>query len=564
MTYPDRSCAIAWLRPVRRGVRRLALALCLWGAGLATSLAGPPPWPEAPYSYYAENTPLDKLLTEFANSFSLTLALQPGLGATVNGRFNAATPTEFISRLGGVYGFTWYTHAGMLHVSPTRDVTMRAIPVPPGTPNLRAVLTQLGVVEPRFGWAEMPTQRAVMLSGPGSYIDLVEATIRKLPGASSLQEVRLFRLRHASADDRAISFRGGSVQQPGLANVLRQLIGGRGAVLQGFPEAAESVPLGSLPASTTTADATAADNAANPARRAPAQGGGSLLGAAAGMGASPTGTLQVNADPSQRVPSIQSDPRLNAIIVQDQPERMPVYERLIAQLDVSSPLVEIEAMIIDINSDSARELGINWSFSSGSTSIDYAVGTFNLAQGASSAIGSQAGAQLLARIRALESRGEARIQSRPSVLTIDNIGAVLDLSDTFYIRVQGERVATISPVTAGTSLRVTPRAIDGPHPAIHLSIDIEDGQIQDRLVDALPTVRRSTVSTQAIVRQDEMLIIAGYTSDQNVESSVRVPLLGDLPYVGALFTDKVRAVQRRERFFMIRPKLLASPTAGEP
>jgi len=288
------------------------------------------------------------------------------------------------------------------------------------------------------------------------------------------------------------------------------------------------------------------------------------MAAAAGLRPEASGTLQINADPSYRVPSIQADPRLNAIIVQDQPERMPVYERLIAQLDVPSPLIEIEAMIIDINSDRARELGINWSFQSGSTSVGYGLGTFTLTQGSSSALGIDAGAQLLARIRALESRGDARVQSRPSVLTIDNIGAVLDLSETFYIRIQGERVASVSPVTAGTTLRVTPRSIDGPVPSIQLSIDIEDGQIQDRQVDSLPTVRRSSVSTQAIVRHDEMLVIAGYSADQNIESDLKVPVLGDLPWVGALFSDRIRTVQKRERFFMIRPKLLPSPAMAGP
>jgi type III secretion protein C len=266
----------------------------------------------------------------------------------------------------------------------------------------------------------------------------------------------------------------------------------------------------------------------------------------------------------QRV-SIQSDPRLNAIIVTDVPERMALYERLITQLDVPSPLIEIEAMIIDVNSDRVRDLGVNWSLRAGGVSADFGTlgalsVTVNSAGGAAS---SSSG--FLAQIRLLESTGDARIQSRPSVLTTDNIGALLDLSETFYVRVQGERVASVSPVTASTTLRVTPRLVNAGEATIQLTVDIEDGQIQSQMVDSLPTVRRSSVSTQAVVRHGEALVIAGYSSDQAVNARSKIPLLGDLPGVGALFAMETRRLQKRERIFLIRPRLVSDASgAGAP
>lgn len=558
-------------------LRSACLALLVASGG---ALAGPPPWPDAPYSYFAEDAKLETVLTEFASGFSLTLERHPAVTGSVNGRFTARNPTEFISRLGGVYGFAWYTHGGILHVSPANESTMKAVPLPLGGVNLRGALIELGVVEPRFGWAELPNQRVVMVSGPPSYIALVERTLRQLPGSSSVQEVRLFRLKYASAEDRTITYREGRILQPGLASVLRELLGGRGAVGTGI--------LGEFSRMAGQRDAPGAGAGSGAAPLGPGQqppapgtpalptlggalGGGGASGTpAAAPGAAPAGgggQLQVSADPRFRIPSIQSDPRLNALIVQDEPERMPVYERLIAQLDVPSPLIEIEAMIIDVNSERARELGINWSLSnsSGSNSLSFGVpgslggvGTLSFA-GSTSALGASAGARLLTQLRALENHGDANIQSRPSVLTIDNLGALLDLSETFYIRVQGERVATVSPITAGTTLKVTPRLIDGATPAIQLTIDIEDGQIQDRQVDSLPTVRRSSVSTQAIVRQGDTLVIAGYATDQNVETLQKVPVLGDIPGVGLLFSNKLRTAQKRERLFMIRPKLVGLP-----
>ena len=167
---------------------------------------------------------------------------------------------------------------------------------------------------------------------------------------------------------------------------------------------------------------------------------------------------------------------------------------------------------------------------------------------------------LINRIRALEGTGDASIQSRPSILTIDNIGALLDLSETFYIRSIGERVATITPITAGTTLRVTPHFVQRDEgPVIQLDVDIEDGQIQETTVDTIPTVRRSVVSTQAIVGEGQTLVIGGYKSTQKTNEVNRVPGLGSVPIVGLFFSNRINNQQSRERLFMIKPRLVSLP-----
>ena len=538
-----------WARVQRRmtrglGWRRAVICLGLW---TVSAVAGTPPWPASAYSYFAQDTRLETVLAEFAAGFNLSLSIQPGVSGTVTGRFTTATPTEFLSRMGGMYGFAWYTHAGVLHVSKASDMVTRSLPIPGGgLTQVRATLTELGVVDPRFGWGELPDHGILMVSGPASYVSLVEESLKQLSaGGGGGRQVRVFRLQHASAIDRPITYRDQTIVQRGLASVLRLTLAAGGVdsvVGERVPDAPGAVAASVM--------------AAVP-----------LLGASGALTPSPSPERAApRSRPSGRSsgPSIQADSRLNAILVSDVPEMMPVYERLIAQLDVPSALIEIEAMIIDINTDRAREMGINWSLTSSGFSASFNGSTLQIGtNGAGSGtLPVDAGAQLLAQIRLLETRGDARIQSRPSVLTTDNIGAILDLSETFYIRVQGERTATVSPVTAGTTLKVTPRLMAGANPSIQLTVDIEDGQIQDRQIDSLPTVRRSTVSTQAVVRQSETLMIAGYSSDQNIENEQKVPVLGDLPVVGALFASKSRTVQKRERLFLIRPKLVAPASAA--
>ena len=529
--------------------KALALALCLTTAG---ALAAPPaPWPDAPFSHYAENTPLDKVLADFAAGFSLRLELGDEVSGTVNGRFNSKSPSEFIDRLGGVYGFVWYVRQGTLHVVRASQVVSRALAVPPGSlASLRKALTEMGVIEPRFGWGELPEQGVVLVSGPPQYVATIEQTLALLPRSPGGQQVAVYRLRHASVDDRRILYRDREITTPGLATVLRNLISGQG----GAPN--ETLAALAAPLRGITGDASPGATPATPA-------------AAAAAAPRPFNLQQA------RAPSLQADSRLNALIVQDVPERLPVYEKLIAMLDVPTALIEIEALIIDINAQRLDELGIAWGGRSGGVAFGFGNPGTALASGALSLVSGgktvtpatvsvDTGNYLVARIRALESKGDAQIQSRPSILTVDNVGALIDLSETFYIRTAGERVATVTPVTVGTTLRVTPRVVEpgaGQGRVVQLVVDIEDGAIQDRTVDTLPTVRRSVVNTQALVNEDATLLIGGYRTDQKVSNHERVPVLGAIPLLGALFNTRTADVQQRERLFMIRPRIVTLPGA---
>src|SRR5699024_3402181 len=69
---------------------------------------------------------------------------------------------------------------------------------------------------------------------------------------------------------------------------------------------------------------------------------------------------------------IVADSFRNAVIVRDSPERLPMYDQLIKQLDVPQEMVEIEATIIDVNKSKLRELGVDWYYHNGRTAIGFA------------------------------------------------------------------------------------------------------------------------------------------------------------------------------------------------
>lgn len=540
------------VRVGRRGILRHVIPVCTLALCLAGTAYAAPNWPAAPYSHYAQEESLQNVLKQFAGGFSLALQMAPGISGTVNGKFNTNTPTEFMDKLGGVYGFHWFVHAGTLFVSPSSALATQAISAQGGSISaLREALLQLGVLDPRFGWGELPEQGLALVSGPPAYVSLVQKMIGALPLGTGNQQVAVFRLKHASVNDRQVSYRSQSVVTPGLTTVLRNLILGSGANNESL--AAVAAPLrDNPPVFTAVSDGAAAEQSAD----------------------KPVAATAVRTGLRFREPTVQADTRLNAIIVQDIPDRLPIYKALIEQLDVPSTLIEIEAMIVDVNSDNVSELGVSWGARAGTTSFGY--GDLSLSpsgglpvDGAASltpgTFGLSVSNVLAARLHALETKGAANILSQPSILTADNMGALIDLSDTFYIQTTGERVATVTPITVGTSLRVTPRFIEGHEDRrqVELTVDIEDGRIQDeRRIGSLPTVRKSSISTLAIVSDGQTLLVGGYNSSQDSERVEKVPFLGDIPILGALFSNKNKTVQRKERLFLLRPRVVS--IQGEP
>lgn len=572
-----------WMRSVGIGLMSCALAVSQPAAAqpsmASSSLpAKAAPWPMAPFTYYADGKSLREVLTQFAAIFSLSVDLPPGLNTSVSGRFSLNTPTEFIDRLAGIYGFNWFTHAGTLYVSSNRDVQVRSIASASssaGGTSLRQILSDLRILDPRFGWAEVPEQGLVVVSGPPAYVQLVESTAASLPRVPGGLQVAVFRLKHASVEDRVVTYRDREITTPGVANIVRNLMMGGGDTA--------AARLGTTFSNAGSGYVATAPIVSEPLRGLmPAEGGGG--GTPFGGGRLERGERADRADrgnsgagqlgPRVR-PSIQADPRINAIIVQDSPDRIPVYRQLIESLDVPTPLIEIEALIIDVSVSRLDELGINWaaSFRNGGLVLGYGnpgaapptSNTLSLISGPGSNANlgnliANTAANFIARLRFLEQQGDASIQARPSILTTENVGAIIDLSETVYIQTTSERTALVTPVTAGTTLRVTPRVVvGGEDPVVRLTVDLEDGQIQNpTAVGALPSVRRGTVSTEAAVRREESLLLGGYNSVQAIKGRDAVPGLGDLPVISPLFSNTQQQVQRRERLFLIRSRVVGS------
>jgi len=273
---------------------------------------------------------------------------------------------------------------------------------------------------------------------------------------------------------------------------------------------------------------------------------------------------------------------MNAVLVRDAPDRLDAHERAIRSLDVKPGLVEIEARVIEVNSDAIESLGIDWrfrnntldvqvgaqpipslGFESSSSELQPGIGPGGAQQitpsptGVLTTVLGDSGRYLIARVNALAEDGRANLLSSPKVLTLDNVEASMEDIETFFVRVAGNLQVDLFDVSVGTTLRVTPLIVEeGDRDFVKMAITIEDGRLNGLQVDDIPTVRRSRIRTQSIVGNGEALLIAGYTRESESNAEAGIPGLSSIPILGWLFKSRTRQNARLERLFLLTPRVV--------
>jgi type III secretion protein C len=522
--------------------------------------AGPMPNGQRKVSITAREQPISAFLQDLAAQVDVPVALAPGLTGAVNGSFSG--PAEKVMRdVARVYNLVTYFDGAVMHVVPASDLQRKSFSASPaaaerllreageqGLPDARNTLRRGG-------------EGQLLAVGTRRFVEQVDEMVRAAQAAPAVaapnagaMDFRVFYLRYAWAQDQTMTVSGRQVVLPGVASILRSLVSGRPGAALGqevmLKPTQPSLRGQGLAGQGAAVKTSARDSAAD------------LLVAALARTAQPAEappTIAPDANPIR----IEADQRLNAVIVRDLADRLPRYEQLIAALDVEPQSLEIEATIIDVNTDRLRELGIDWRWNNAGNSVGFGGGVpVNGAGAVVTAVLGSVG-QFVSRIRALQSEGAARVVSSPQVVTLSNVEAVFDNSSTFFVRVAGKDEVDLFNVSAGTSLRVTPHVFkDHDGARIKLMVNVEDGNITGRSVDQIPVVERSTINTQALIMEGESLLIGGMTRDVNTSSNDKVPGLGDIPVVGNLFKTTKSNSARIERMFLITPRLAAARPAN--
>jgi type III secretion protein C len=542
------------------------LTLLLASMCLTNALAADVRWKKEKFVYTARGKNIREFMREFGISQGLQIMVAKDIDGTVNGKFDLL-PESLMALMSANFGFVWYYDGNILNIYPASDLRSEVIKLNnSSTDQLRSSIERLDIADSRYPIIYDSRQGTALVSGPGAYVDRVIQTARAIgqaPGSGSV--VRVIPLKYAWANNVSYTQGGQEKVMPGVANVMSQLYGNNQDTL---------------------------------ARSGSSDRGRGTLDKLRGLGlaAAPSGGLR-NRSPvsdtdsgnaprssgsSEGLPQFVADGRMNAVLVRDLPERMNAHEATLRSLDTKPGLVEIEARIIEVNADEAQSLGIDWRLrtqrvdlqvgqqglprlSWGTALSDQApaVGPLGVQSNLPSPAGvlttvlGDAGRFLIARVNALAQEGKANLLSSPKVMTLDNVEAVMEDLSTFFVRVQGNLDVDLFNVSAGTSLRVTPLIMpEGGERQVKLAIRIEDGRLSGSVVDGVPIVRRSTITTQSIISDGQALLIAGYAQESDSSSKSGVPGLSEIPVAGWLFKNTEKSKRRVERFFLLTPRVI--------
>ncbi len=285
--------------------------------------------------------------------------------------------------------------------------------------------------------------------------------------------------------------------------------------------------------------------------------------------------------------TIWADEQTNALVITAPPKTMRSMMSVIDRLDIRRAQVLIETIIVEVGVDKAAEFGITWAVldddtavgatsfpivPGGVTDLISAAGTPEGAAaavqpGITGAVGrlSDSGLSFAAVIRALQSDADNNIMATPTLVTMDNEEAQIQVGQevpfvtgSFTTPVAGG--ATVNPFTTvereqvGLTLKITPQINEGD--AVLLKIDQEISTLTDstQAVDLITNNR--TITTSVIVEDGGTLVIGGLIQDDVRESEQRVPLLGSIPLLGVLFRAKKVQYVKTNLMFFIKPTII--------
>lgn len=277
--------------------------------------------------------------------------------------------------------------------------------------------------------------------------------------------------------------------------------------------------------------------------------------------------------------SVWSDVQTNAIVISAPPKMMRSLMQIVDKLDIRRAQVLVEAIIAEVIIDKTKELGVSWAiggngdntpialthfpdFGGGVVQLGAAAGgdivdpTGLIGEGLTLGIGrvSDTGVSFAAILRALQGDADTNIISTPSIVTTDNEQATLTVgqevpfvtgsySNTGSVGGAVNPFQTINREQIGVKLTITPQINETDSLVLDISQEISSiAQSAAGAVDLITNQR--TIETTVIVDDGEILVLGGLLEDALRESDQRVPILGSIPLIGALFrvrkTDKIK------------------------
>ena len=319
--------------------------------------------------------------------------------------------------------------------------------------------------------------------------------------------------------------------------------------------------------------------------------------AAGSSGASAAATTPVAQSASPSTGGfVQADPATNSLIIT---AAEPLYRQMrnvIDQLDGRRAQVYIESMIVEVSGDNAADFGFQWqgligkqgdkygvfagtnsSVSSQANIIDLTLAGLGVSGGTSSSVPTlgeglnigllrnYGGTYALAAIaRMLQSQTNTNIVSTPNLITLDNeeakiiVGSNVPFITGQFTQTGGSTTnpfQTIERKDVGITLRIKPQV--GENGTVRMVIFQESSSVSDKVApgtsNAGPSTDKRSIESTVVVDDGAILVLGGLIEDKFTERKSKVPLLGDIPFVGQLFRSESRTKTRTNLMVFLRP-----------
>lgn len=282
---------------------------------------------------------------------------------------------------------------------------------------------------------------------------------------------------------------------------------------------------------------------------------------------------------------VKADEDLNALVVRADPSVLVDIQSVLKELDVPRAQVLVEAIIAEVNMDDADAFGFQWLFGDTSDATVPAMGTNFTAAGNSIteiATGIATGRPTLSNgltaagirfnsngdlnlagiLQAIESNSNANLLSTPKIMTLDNqtskilVGETRPFQTGGYADSSSNAFVTTTREDIGLTLEVTPHINAGDEVRMEVLQVVEAASSEPSSLGTITTKRE--ISTTVIAGNRRTIVLGGLIEDNVVEVQQKVPLLGDIPVIGALFRSTSQENQKRNLLVFIRPTILRS------
>ncbi|MEI7767287.1 MAG: secretin N-terminal domain-containing protein, partial [Phycisphaerae bacterium] len=297
-----------------------------------------------------------------------------------------------------------------------------------------------------------------------------------------------------------------------------------------------------------------------------------------GLASSVSGLAKANSDLVGQV-YVVAEPDTNSLLITTSSKYQTRVKDMIAQLDRDVPQVLIKVLVAEVTHTDSSDIGIEYSILNKRPSGNGATGGSDMAiaSAISNAVATGTPGGLVASVvesnftmalKALATNGKLDVLSRPSILASDNqlasilVGQSVPFITSSNITSNGNVVNSVTYQDVGIILNVTPHI--NPDGLVIMDVAPEISQVSSQTVTIqegvkVPVIDKRSAQSRVAIKDGQTIIIGGLMQDRVTDTVSKIPLLGDIPWLGELFKSTTKKKEKTELLIFLTPLVARQP-----